>query len=73
MLPNGVLFTVENIVCGDWCNSYAWSSPVRSWRSTQSNPPPVNVGPIVGCGRGDWRPLGMKGSYGMSGWGGGTS
>ncbi|WMV37181.1 hypothetical protein MTR67_030566, partial [Solanum verrucosum] len=49
--------------CGDWCNSYAWSSPVRSWRSTRSNPPPVNVGHVAGCGRGDWRPPGMKCGY----------
>ncbi|XP_075077531.1 FIP1[V]-like protein [Nicotiana tabacum] len=32
--------------------------------------PPVNVGPVGGRGRGDWRPTGMKGGYGMSGWGG---
>lgn len=35
--------------------------------------PPVNVGPVAGRGRGDWRPPGMKGGYGMSGWGGGVS
>ncbi|KAK6783555.1 hypothetical protein RDI58_017009 [Solanum bulbocastanum] len=35
--------------------------------------PPVNVGPVAGRGRGDWRPPGMKGAYGMSGWGGGAS
>lgn len=35
--------------------------------------PPVNVGPVAGRGRGDWRPPGMKGGYGMSGWGGGPS
>ncbi|XP_060171814.1 FIP1[V]-like protein [Lycium barbarum] len=35
--------------------------------------PPVNVGPVAGRGRGDWRPPGMKGGYGMSGWGGGAS
>ncbi|KAJ8560758.1 hypothetical protein K7X08_022618 [Anisodus acutangulus] len=35
--------------------------------------PPVNIGPVAGRGRGDWRPPGMKGGYGMSGWGGGAS
>ncbi|KAH0654265.1 hypothetical protein KY289_031943 [Solanum tuberosum] len=35
--------------------------------------PPVNAGPVAGRGRGDWRPPGMKGAYGMSGWGGGAS
>ncbi|KAH0667914.1 hypothetical protein KY285_029120 [Solanum tuberosum] len=28
---------------------------------------------VTGRGRGDWRSPGMKGGYGMSGWGGGTS
>ncbi|CAN4084438.1 unnamed protein product [Withania somnifera] len=35
--------------------------------------PPVNVGPVAGRGRGDWRPPGMKGGYGISGWGGGPN
>ncbi|KAF3665981.1 FIP1[V]-like protein [Capsicum annuum] len=35
--------------------------------------PPVNVGPVAGRGRGDWRPPGMKGGYGMPGWGGGPA
>ncbi|KAJ8562208.1 hypothetical protein K7X08_011499 [Anisodus acutangulus] len=35
--------------------------------------PAVNVGPVAGRGRGDWRPPGMKGGYGVSGWGGGAS
>lgn len=58
-------------------------APVTTGGTQGQARPPINMGPMAGRGRGDWRPVGVKGAvpmqkgphpgYGMPVWGANTA